>query len=87
MAERQLILTCTLSGARDGAPVARLLQQYGLHTSTVGADVMAQGNIPDVLVTMRSREIEAHLLGRIEDAAPGTRVACLRATIVGGAGN
>jgi hypothetical protein len=87
MADRQLILTCTLSGPRDGAPVVKLLQQYGLQTSTVGTELVAQGDVPCVLGAMHGREIEAHLLGRIEDAAPGTRIAAIRATIVARARN
>lgn len=82
MAQAQLILTCSLSGERDHAKVQALLEQYGLHTQQeTDVEMRAEGIVPVVLECMRSADIEAHLIARIEDAVPGTRVSLMRATL------
>jgi hypothetical protein len=80
--QAQLILTCSLSGSCDHTKVQALLEQYGLHAQReTDAELRAEGAVPVVLERMRSADIEAHLIARIEDAVPGTRVSLMRATV------
>jgi hypothetical protein len=83
MAQAELILTCSLTGACDSAAAQALLEQYGLHSrDTDGDDLEARGKVPVVFKSMQTFDIEAHLAARIEDAVPGTRVAHIKATLV-----
>ena len=77
-----LILNCELGGARDVAAVQDLLRQYGLHSARNGRELTAEGRVPRVLDAMKPTDIEEHLLRRIEDAVPGTRVASITAALV-----
>jgi hypothetical protein len=82
VSQAQLLLTCTLGGSRDCAAVQCLLGQYGLDAERAANDELtARGNLPNVFAEMKSMDIESHLTGRIEDAAPGTSVACIKVTL------
>lgn len=81
--EGQLLLTCSLAGSCDHDAVQTLLEQYGLHADQTLDGLAAAGEVPEVFVSMQSDDIALHLAERIEDAAPGTRVARIQVLLLG----
>jgi hypothetical protein len=82
MPEGRLLLTCSLAGTCDHDAVQLLLEQYGLHADQTLDGLTAAGEVPSVFVSMQGEDIAVHLASRIEDAAPGTRVARIQVLLV-----
>lgn len=82
LGHRRLVLSCSLWGVGDLDIVRGLLEEYGLSAEGSSVDLFAVGEVPQALAWMRDVDIEAHLTMRIEEAAPGARVAAIRATVV-----
>jgi hypothetical protein len=81
--EGHLLLTCSLAGSCDHGAVRTLLEQYGLHSDHTRDGLSAAGEVPSVFGSMQGEDIAVHLASRIEDAAPGTRVARIQVLLLG----